>query len=170
MAVVDVDAIFRKFFLFFLAGIFLFFAVFLLVSQSMFVARKAAPFVIGLPNFGGRVLSAKEIKTGDIFTIERPFEEAVKWGPEAILSFQEEEGKIRIQIWKPDGSGIFLHSSRDFFPGRDTGFSIKNVVYQEKSLRILMRDIRNIFLCLYRSRWCLLSFAFYVKVFKKYLN
>jgi len=68
---------------------------------------------ISIAEFGGRVFDQGEIRPGT-FTIEQPFNEAIKWGEDAIMHVDQNA----IEIWKPDKTteGVFLYSKQtDFF-------------------------------------------------------
>ncbi len=60
-----------------------------------------------LSNFSGRILNESVVMPGT-FTINVPFEEALRWGEDAILSF----GESGVELWKSDDfiSGVFLCS------------------------------------------------------------
>lgn len=62
---------------------------------------------IDLSHFTGRIIPSEEVKPGT-FAITVPFDEALTYGSNAILSY----GERGIKIWKPDGLtvGIFKFS------------------------------------------------------------
>ena len=59
---------------------------------------------IDLQDFHGRKYSAEKVKPGT-FAIERPFDEALSWGKDALLSYDSNS----IEVWRPDPqtNGVF---------------------------------------------------------------
>src|SRR3989344_4910389 len=94
---------------------FLYFLVFLVAWQSIFLPE---PYYVELPEFKGRILPGEKVKPGT-FTIKEDFESISQWGDDGLLSY---EGAIlpfshqvlRLTAWRPDPKtpGVFQYAQR----------------------------------------------------------
>ena len=79
----------------------------LALSIAFITDNRPEDSVVNLSEFSGRIFHKGEIKPGT-FTINVPLTEALKWGEDAILSYDNNG----IEIWKPDYKtpGVFQYS------------------------------------------------------------
>jgi len=66
--------------------------------------EKPKPYEINFSHFSGKIAAESEVVIPEKNASEIPFEEAINWGPEAILIFGNQDGNFHFKIWRENQS------------------------------------------------------------------